>query len=140
MIKEFTKKNTEGYSPAMLEALNQIWDDRVEKMNLDPHTDEYEYQLNEFSEKIDVEIKGDEKMNISIPIKDNESIIEKLNLLAKLTEENEAKYEKLSKSLDESIDIMNSAKEITPGITTLNEAIQLLAIHDALITIAESYK
>lgn len=65
---------------------------------------------------------------------------EKLNLLTKLIEENKTKYEKLSKSLAESIDIMNLAKEITPGIATLNEAIQILAKHDALITIAESYK
>ena len=60
---------------------------------------------------------------------------EKLNLLAKLIRENQTKYLTASITLFGSKSIMSQAKEITSDISSISEAIHVLAKRDALAVI-----
>ena len=58
---------------------------------------------------------------------------EKLNLLAKLIHENQAKYLKASITLFGAKAIMDHGREITTDISSISEAIYVLAKRDALV-------
>lgn len=60
---------------------------------------------------------------------------EKLNLLAKLIHENQAKYLKLAITFHGAKKVMDQAKGITNNISSISEAIHVMAKHDALLTI-----
>ena len=60
---------------------------------------------------------------------------DKLNLLAKLIHENQATYLKLSVTLFGTKAIMDQAREIASDITSIGDAIHVMAKHDALIII-----
>ena len=58
---------------------------------------------------------------------------EKLNLLAKLIRENQTKYLKASITLFGAKAIMDESREITSDISSIGEAIHVLAKRDALM-------
>jgi len=57
---------------------------------------------------------------------------EKINMLAEYTNRNKVKYLKQSITLFGAKSIMEMAKQITPDIDHVNEAVYVLAKHDAL--------
>ena len=48
----FRADNTEGYNQAQLDALNAEWQERVEKLNLDEFTEEYDEQAKCFADEV----------------------------------------------------------------------------------------
>ena len=48
----FRTDNTEGYTQAQLDTLNAEWQERVEKLNLEEYTDEYDREAKRFDDEV----------------------------------------------------------------------------------------
>jgi hypothetical protein len=51
-MKLFRDDNTEGYTPDELDALNAEWEQRVEDLELDKDSEEYDTQAKAFSDEV----------------------------------------------------------------------------------------
>jgi len=51
-MKHFTEYNTEGYTQNELDAFNAEWEEKAEKRELEPGTEEYEFQLKCFQDEV----------------------------------------------------------------------------------------
>ena len=51
-MKLFRQNNTEGYSDAELDAMNEEWEERARKAGLEEDTDEWEEAAKRFSDEV----------------------------------------------------------------------------------------
>jgi len=51
-MKLFRDDNTEGYTVAELDALNERWEEKIEELGLEDNTDEYNREASAFADKI----------------------------------------------------------------------------------------